>query len=80
MSTDTDRRVHARFNTGMEVVRYDRGGRWYLEWKATDGSTKRKRVTIKEAVDGVRAALGKGHVTVFPGLHGGGAFDRKVGA
>lgn len=63
----------------MEAVRYDRAGRWYLEWKATDGSAKRQRVTLPELAKGVREALAKGTVEVFVGKPGGGAFDRKVG-
>lgn len=77
LPANDDRIVHARFRTGLEVVRYDRAGRWYFE-KEGD---KRQRVTIQQAVTLVRRGLAEREPTVevFPGRPGGGAFDRKVG-
>ena len=43
-----NRRVHAS-GTQMEVVRYDRQGKWYLEPK--NKSLPRQHVTIQAAVD-----------------------------
>lgn len=67
-----DRRVHASTDK-VEVVRYDRAGRWYIEWK--DGS-KRQRSSITEAVQ-MAVDLGATH---HEGVPGGGAFDRKYHA
>ena len=53
MPGDDDRTVHARLSTGLEVVRYDREGRWFFEMEGHP----RQRVTIKEAVKTVRAAV-----------------------
>lgn len=77
LTHDDDRTVHARFATGLEVVRYDRAGRWYFEKEGE----KRQRVTIQQAVSLVRDALREKEpsVEVFTGKPGGGAFDRKVG-
>ena len=76
-----DRTVHARY-PGMEIVRYDRSGKWYLE--PVDGpysrpGAKRQRVTIHAAVDAaVRGVVRGGEVTL--GLAGGSTFDRLVKA
>lgn len=72
--TLTDRRVHAR--TGVvEVVRYDRAGKWFLEWP--NGSLiPCQAVSFKQAVGWGRAALTDGEV--FFGLPGGSRFDREV--
>lgn len=59
----------------MEIVRYDRAGKWYLE--PTDPILKRQAVTLHEAVQAGRWALEHGGVIYF-GLHGGGAFDARV--
>lgn len=77
LTHDDDRTVHARFTTGLEVVRYDRAGRWYFEKEGE----KCQRVTIQQAVTLVRRGLAEREPTVevFPGRRGGGAFDRKVG-
>jgi hypothetical protein len=70
----SDRRVHAAY-PGMEIVRYDRAGKWYLE--PTDPSLKRQAVSIDDAV---RSALwGLDHDgLIFFGKPGGAAFDAKV--
>lgn len=69
---ETDRRVHAVTPLlGVEVVRYDRSGKWWIEL-----GDDRQRVTIDEAVAYV-------HLTdaeVRFGVRGGAAFDRRVRA
>ena len=68
MSVSTDRTVHGQTWDGEKIVRYDRGGKWYVEKK--DGT--RKRVGVKEAAS--LAAMGDAYL----GKPGGGAFDFKV--
>jgi len=70
-----DRRVHAVTVLGAEVVRYDRAGKWYIEFP--DG--RRKAITLSEAV---RRATASGSLARV-GIPGGGAFDaalRRLGA
>ena len=69
-----DRTVHASY-PGMEIVRYDRAGKWYLE--PTDPRLKRQHVTIKQAVGSALWALGNGG-QVFFGRSGGSRFDTLV--
>jgi hypothetical protein len=64
-----DRTVHARTAVGDEIVRYDRAGKWFIEYAGS-----RRQITLAEAV-GIATWPG---ATVFTGLPGGGAFDRKV--
>lgn len=68
---NTDRCVHARTHDGVEVVRYDRGGKWYAE--PTDG-TPRRALTLARAVE---LATQPGSTAVLR-LPGGGAFDSAV--
>ena len=63
----SDRTVHGVSQSGWEIVRYDRAGKWYFE--STKGRT---RVTIDHAAK--VAAVG----TFHPGLPGGSRFDKKV--
>lgn len=72
--TDWDRRVHARYE-GMEIVRYDRSGKWYLE--PTHPTLKRQHVTIDQAVDAALWASTQPEGTVTFGLPGGTTFDRR---
>ncbi len=51
----SDRTVHASY-PGMEIVRYDRAGKWYFE--PTDSSLPRQKVTVKQAADAAVWALG----------------------
>jgi hypothetical protein len=65
-----DRTVHARGCTGLEVVRYERAGKWYLE------ASSHNRVSVTLAVAAERAAdLSKDGGEVFLGLPGGSRFD-----
>jgi hypothetical protein len=67
----TDRMVHASYD-GMEIVRYDRSGKYYLE--PTDGG-KRQRVKIAEAVAQARWGIENANGKVRLGLPGGERFD-----
>jgi hypothetical protein len=64
-----DRRLHGRVGHG-EIVRYDRAGKWYVEWP---GST-RYHVTLAEAVDLATGFKGAAYL----GIPGGGRFDAAV--
>lgn len=70
------RTVHARSRDGVEVVRYDKQGKWYLE---PPGHLRlpRQHVKIDEAVRFARWAEDNGG-EVFLGHFGGGTFDRKI--
>lgn len=62
-----DRIVHGYTADGGEVVRYDRAGKWYIEY-----SGSRRHVGVREAArEADRATLG---------LFGGGRFDALVEA
>lgn len=67
------RRIHAA-NDEYEIVRYDRAGKWYLEY---DAPKKRHPLSIGEAAAEARAIARRGG-RIFFGLPGGGAFDRMV--
>lgn len=72
-----DRTVHARLHGDIEIVRYDRAGKWYLE----GGSLRRQEVTLREAALHAkywRDCTENGQV--FLGLPGGGRFDQIVRA
>ena len=73
-----DRRVHARSAEGMEVVRYDRAGKWYLEPPKGLG-LKRQSVKIGDAVRFAVWAAENGGAVHF-GLAGGTTFDARVKA
>jgi hypothetical protein len=76
-----DRRVHARSDE-MEIVRYERAGKWYLE-PLNRGDEYRKihrqRVSLRQAVIyalwAEREAPGG---LICLGVPGGGSFDRLV--
>lgn len=71
MTGDADRTVHGFTDDGRQVVRYDRAGKWYIEYPEGAGK-KRRHVTITEAV---RAAI-SGRVVY--GRPGGLAFEARV--
>jgi hypothetical protein len=75
MEHDEDRTVHARW-AQMEVVRYNRAGKWYLE--PVGSNLKRQQVTLKKAVEYALWAEREREGAIFGGLPGGGAFDHKV--
>lgn len=67
-----DRTVHAIRDDGVELVRYDRSGKWYIEHDRV-----RDHVTIAEAVSVARMWFHQYGEVRF-GLPGGTAFDRKL--
>jgi hypothetical protein len=68
------RTVHAGYN-GMEIVRYDRAGKWYLEPMRRD--LPRQRVTLSQAVDAALWGVANANGFFSPGWPGGNAFDRE---
>jgi hypothetical protein len=70
----SDRTIHAAYD-GMEIVRYDRTGKWYLE--PTDSRLPRQQVPIAKAVDSALWAVAHGG-WVKRRLPGGQRFDRLI--
>ncbi len=69
-----NRTVHASY-PGMEIVRYDRAGKWYFE--PEDLRLPRQKVTVEEAaVQAVWALENDGEI--FFEQRGGSTFDRLV--
>jgi hypothetical protein len=68
-----DRTVHARYD-GMEIVRYDRAGKWYLE--PTNPRLPRQRIGVKDAARSARWGESNANGSVSLRLLGGAAFDR----
>jgi hypothetical protein len=75
MAAPRDRTVHASYS-GMEIVRYDRGGKWYLE--PTDKNLKRQAASVRGAAMQAVWGLTQEGGQVFFGRPGGGMFDRLV--
>ena len=75
-----DRTIHAEIPGYVEVVRYDRRGKWYIE-PVTPG-LPRQQVSVKEAAEYVTSGWEKAERRKFihyKGLPGGKQFDRLVG-
>lgn len=72
--TGGDRTVHGRaprgFGPANEIVRYDKAGKWYLEWDDGD----RIRLRFEDAVGMASHPNGTAHL----GLPGGRHFDAAV--
>ena len=71
----TDRTVHSRY-LDMEIVRYDREDKWYLE--PTIPMLKRQHVTIKKAVAASRWGINNAGGQWYPRLPGGKRFDELM--
>lgn len=69
----SNRTVHAVTYKGVEIVRYDREGKWYLEWPAS-AMIPARHIGIAEAA---RTAVEHGCCIHFD-QPGGTVFDRKV--
>ena len=77
-----DRTVHASIDGGgIEIVRYDRAGKWYIEIAADYGRpglpAERFHVGVREAASRAHALRERGGVVNF-GLPGGRSFDIMV--
>lgn len=68
-----DRTVHAIAADGGEVVRYDRAGKWYLEY---GDSARRRELSLNAAASLAR----RPGAQMFTGRPGGRSFDAKVRA
>jgi hypothetical protein len=70
-----DRTVHAS-SSEWEIVRYDRAGKWFVEWKA--GLIPCRQVGVREAARLAVKAAKDGDGEIFLGRAGGRSFDRLV--
>ena len=70
-----DRTVHARYRD-MEIVRYNRAGKWYLE--PTIAGLKRQQVGIKRAVASAQWGIEFANGYWNESLPGGSTFDRLM--
>jgi len=70
-----DRTVHAQY-ADMEIVRYDRAGKWYLE--PTIPGLKRQHVSIKRAATSAKWGIQFANGSWSERLPGGSAFDRLM--
>lgn len=70
-----DRTVHARYRD-MEIVRYDRSGKWYLE--PTIAGVRRQHVGIRDAARSAKWGIENADGVAFAGLPGGRSFDRLL--
>lgn len=72
---DTDRMVHAETSDGtIQVVRYDRQGRWYVEGST---ATRMRLSTVHDAAVQAVAIEQQGG-KIYTGRAGGQTFDSKV--
>ena len=76
----SDRTVHAALvepRLKTEIVRYDRQGRWYVEY---DGAASQRKVRIPSVHDAAQMAidLEADGGTIYTGRPGGQQFDTKV--
>ncbi len=72
MSSDHDRTVHASLGP-REIVRYDKGGRWYDEH-----DQKRVRIPTVHDAAALALTLEDNGGEIYPGQPGGKQFDTKV--
>lgn len=68
-----DRTVHAE-GRGVQVVRYDRGGKWYEEGFDSAGTFYRRHIGVGEAARMARSL----YLTINYGRSGGKSFDAKA--
>jgi hypothetical protein len=77
VSSPTERIVHAGLADGGAIARYDRAGKWYLEYPEGSGK-KRRLLSLKEAV---QLAVDNEHLEgayIAKGRYGGLAFGAAV--
>jgi hypothetical protein len=67
-----DRVVHAS-NHEAEIVRYDRAGKWYIEYRDGD----RRRISLEQAAKFALQLYERDGV-ILTGKPGGRAFDRTI--
>lgn len=71
-----DRTVHAGLPGGGEIARYDRAGKYYLEWPPATGR-KRRLLSLKEAVELAESHVDEPGGFVALGRYGGQSFDAR---
>lgn len=75
--SDNDRTVHARW-AQMEVVRYEKAGKWYLEPVGSDSILSRQRVDVRTAAEYAVWALYNRQGHFYLDQPGGSRFDFLV--
>ncbi len=75
VASNPDRTVHAE-RQDLQIVRYDRGGKWYEEGFTSAGAFYRRHIGVDEAARLARSL----YLTINYGRSGGRSFDRKVRA
>jgi|JI10StandDraft_1071094.scaffolds.fasta_scaffold14615_9 hypothetical protein len=76
---ESDRTVHAKVPSRgghLELVRYDRAGKWYIEGTLPEHGL-RSSVSVQEAISCARKWMRRGG-SHYAGLPGGQVFDRGV--
>lgn len=76
MSADNDRTVHAEGVDGTQVVRYDKAGKWWIEYQPHMLRSARP-VSISEALE-VALDCEKDGGVIHLRRSGGRAFDRLI--
>lgn len=71
-----DRTVYAALPDGGAIVRYDRAGKWYVEWPP-EQNRKRVPVTVKQAAGVAEAFHQEDGAYVSRGRAGGLSFDSQ---
>jgi hypothetical protein len=71
MEKGTERVAHGQTTDGGEIVRYDRAGKWYVEYPASTYKPRRL-LTLASAVEAAVQGV------VYLGRYGGTQFDAKV--
>ena len=72
-----DRTVFVRMSDGREIARYDRAGKWFVEYVDESGKPAvRRNVSVRMAA---RTAASDRRATVYVGLPGGSAFYHVLG-
>jgi hypothetical protein len=74
----SDRMIHAAAGE-MEIVRYNRAGKWYVEYSSPRMRPSR-HVGVNEAARLAVELERDGRGCIYLGVSGGSAFDRKVKA
>lgn len=72
-----DRTVHAIIPDGGMIVRYDRAGKWYLEYPARTGRP-RAQINLAKAVELALDNEDKDGCRIYMNYAGGSTFDARV--
>lgn len=68
MTTQSDRRIHGYSQSGGEIVRYERAGKWYLEYRDSRLPCTVEDAALFATAEGAQAFLGVAGGTRFDSL------------